>query len=589
LRHYWLIAGALVLGLGMAKHALAQAAPPQPSADEADQWTMPDQSRPVAGTNTRQPIATTPSTPSTQSTTPMPQVKEESSPAPAEPGNDSAILQKYRNHEKERTPPLLGNPGEPGPVAQRATPAPVSAQSTVGPAVMGPQTPTVHLEKIGPATLNAGKPLAYEIVAHNTGTVPVFNVVVEEQIPAGARLLRADPQPLLRDGLLIWNLGALEAGAERRIKLEVQPPGEGDLVSRANLTFSAASSLQTRITRPQLKLTKSGPETVQVGQPAPFQLQVTNIGTGPANGVVVRDHLPPGLRHEHGVEIEANIGTLAPGETRTISLETLATKAGHCVNEAVATGDDGLQASAQAAVTVTEPALVLHKNGPKKLFLGRAGNFEMEVANPGTASATNVQVTDSLPPELEFVSATEGGSYEPTTRKVTWNLGTLTPGQKRAFSVKLLAKGKGDPVNQAQAQADGGLEGKAGAGLHIEGVPALMLEVVDLEDPVEVGAETIYEIRVINQGTSPTTGLQIIATVPEGMATREVTGPTPYHEQGQQVIFDPLPTLAARADALFRVKVVGLKPGDMRFKVQMMSDQLRQPVYEEESTRVYKD
>jgi uncharacterized repeat protein (TIGR01451 family) len=347
--------------------------------------------------------------------------------------------------------------------------------------------------------------------------------------------------------------------------------------------------LQTRITRPELKLTKSGPESVQVGQPALFQLQVTNTGTGPVNGVIVRDNLPPGLRHEHGAEIEANVGTLAPGESRTISLETLATKAGQCVNSAVATGDDGLQASAQAVVTVTEPALVLHKSGPKKLFLGRAGNFEMEVANPGTAPATNVQVTDPLPPELDFVSATEGGTYEPTTRTVTWNLGTLMPQQKRAFSVKLLAKGKGDPVNQALARADSGLEAKAGTGLHIEGVPALMLEVVDLEDPVEVGAETTYEIRVINQGTSPTTGLQIIATVPEGMAARDITGPAGHHVQGQQIIFDPLPTLAARADATFRVKVVGLKPGDMRFKVQMMSDQLGQPVYEEESTRVYKD
>ena len=47
--------------------------------------------------------------------------------------------------------------------------------------------------------------------------------------------------------------------------------------------------------------------------------------------------------------------------------------------------------------------------------------------------------------------------------------------------------------------------------------------------------------------------------------------------------------MAAKADALYRVKVVGNKPGDMRFKVQMTSDQLRSPVYEEESTRVYKD
>ena len=112
---------------------------------------------------------------------------------------------------------------------------------------------------------------------------------------------------------------------------------------------------------------------------------------------------------------------------------------------------------------------------------------------------------------------------------------------------------------------------------------------VDLEDPIEVGAETTYEIRVVNQGTSPTTNLQIIATVPAGMTTRDATGPAPHRLQGQQVIFEKLPSLAAKADALYRVKVVGDKPGDMRFKVQMTSDQLRSPVYEEESTRVYKD
>ncbi len=165
----------------------------------------------------------------------------------------------------------------------------------------------------------------------------------------------------------------------------------------------------------------------------------------------------------------------------------------------------------------------------------------------------------------------------------------MPAGQKQMISVKGLAKSAGDPVNQAQAHADGGLEAKATAAVHLEGVPALLLEVVDLEDPIEVGAETVYEIRVVNQGTSPTTNLQIIATVPNGMTARDAAGPSPHQIHGQQVIYDKLPSLAPKADALFRVKVVGDQPGDMRFKVQMTSDQLRSPVYEEESTRVYKD
>jgi len=304
---------------------------------------------------------------------------------------------------------------------------------------------------------------------------------------------------------------------------------------------------------------------------------------------MLRDHLPEGLRHPNGSEVETDIGTLAPGESRTIVLETTAAKAGRFVNQAVVSGDEDLQALAQVAVVVTEPLLALTKTGPKRLFLGRVADFHIEISNPGSAPATNVQVTDTLPPEFDFVEASDGGKFDAATRAVTWNFGALPAGQKQMISVKGLAKAAGDPVNQAVARADGGLEAKASIGVHLEGVPALLLEVVDLEDPIEVGAETTYEIRVVNQGTSPTTNLQIVATVPAGMTTRNAAGPAPHRLQGQQVIFDKLPSLAPKADALYRVKVVGDKPGDMRFKVQMTSDQLRSPVYEEESTRVYQD
>jgi uncharacterized repeat protein (TIGR01451 family) len=468
--------------------------------------------------------------------------------------------------------------------------APWAAAQAQTPATpVATQTPTLQVDKIGPTTLNIGKPLKYEIVVRNAGSTPVQSVQVEEQIPAGARFVSAEPRPMLRSGLLIWNLGNLDAGVERRIKVELQPVGEGELDSHATVTFSTTSDLHTRITRPKLTLAKTGPQTVQVGQPAVFQLVVSNVGTGPASGVVLRDHLPEGLRHANGSEVETDIGTLAAGENKTITLETTAIKAGRFINQAVASGDEGLQALAQEAVVVTQPALNLVKSGPKRLYLGRVADFHIEVANPGSAPAINVQVLDTLPPEFEFVEASDGGKFDPATRAVTWNLGALPAGQKQMISVKGLAKGAGDPINEAVAHADGGLEAKASIAVHLEGVPALLLEVVDLEDPIEVGAETTYEIRIINQGTSPTTNLQIIASVPAGMTTRDATGPAPHRLQGQQVIFDKLPSLAAKADALYRVRVVGDKPGDMRFKVQMTSDQLRSPVYEEESTRVYKD
>ena len=120
-------------------------------------------------------------------------------------------------------------------------------------------------------------------------------------------------------------------------------------------------------------------------------------------------------------------------------------------------------------------------------------------------------------------------------------------------------------------------------------IAALALELVDLEDPVEVGGELTYEVRVVNQGSCPCTNIQITATVPEGLLPREATGPSAHRLQGPQIVFEPLPKLATKADVVYRMKARGVQPGDYRFQVQMTCDQLRQPVHKEESSRVYKD
>jgi hypothetical protein len=55
------------------------------------------------------------------------------------------------------------------------------------------------------------------------------------------------------------------------------------------------------------------------------------------------------------------------------------------------------------------------------------------------------------------------------------------------------------------------------------------------------------------------------------------------------VLFDPLPKLAPRADTAFRIRVQGLRPGDLRVRVQLLTAEMESPVTKEESTRVYAD
>jgi uncharacterized repeat protein (TIGR01451 family) len=316
---------------------------------------------------------------------------------------------------------------------------------------------------------------------------------------------------------------------------------------------------------------------------------VSNIGTGPVAGVVIHDTLPPELQHPEGTDIEADVGTLPPGETKTIKLEPTAVKAGRVVNEAIATSEDGQRATARAEVQLLEAALVLRKTGPREALIGHELDHRLEVVNPGQAPATNVVLTDVLPAGLDFVSASDGGVYDAASRQCSWALGTLEPGQTRTVNIGIRARAPGEWVNQAVARADRGLEAKAGQSVQVDGAPGITLEVVDLDDPVELGADTTYEIRVVNQGGCACQEVRITADVPAALQPLSADGPTDHRIDGQRVVFEPLAKLASRADAVYRVKVKARQAGEWHFTAYLQTAHMDRPVVREESTMVYND
>jgi uncharacterized repeat protein (TIGR01451 family) len=148
------------------------------------------------------------------------------------------------------------------------------------------------------------------------------------------------------------------------------------------------------------------------------------------------------------------------------------------------------------------------------------------------------------------------------------------------------AKLIGDWVNKATARADRNLAASASAPVTVEGIPALMLEVVDIDDALEIGGETDFEVRVTNQGTSPVGGVTIRAILPKELQLLHAEGATPHHQNGQEVVFEPVPKLTARADCTYKLHVKAIGSGDLRSQFFLTSDFLTSPVLEEESTTV---
>jgi uncharacterized repeat protein (TIGR01451 family) len=428
--------------------------------------------------------------------------------------------------------------------------------------------------------------LACTLVVRNTGAAAVASVRVEVPLPPGLRLLFSEPAADARGDRLAWDLGTLEAGAERRLPFELQADGPGEVLWNPTVTFTAADGPRTRVVRPPFALTVTGPEAAYVGGKVAFEIRVANHGEAAVPNVVVRDQLPPGLQHPEGGLIEAELGTLAAGAVRTLTLETTAARTGRLVNEVSARADGGLQARSRAAVLVREAALALRLEGPRQGLVNRELDFLLEVANPGSAPAAGLRLALTLPDGLDFLAASTGGTFDPSGRQVTWAPGTLAGGQRQTVTAKLRARRAGDWALRALARADQMAPAPATAAVHLDGVADLSLEWRAHDDPVDVGAETTFELCVLNQGSEPGVGVRLVAAVPDGLLPTQADGPTAVHIQQQQVVFEPLPQLAPRADAVYHIRVRGTHPGAGRFRVELTAASLRHPVLAEVDTHV---
>jgi uncharacterized repeat protein (TIGR01451 family) len=361
-----------------------------------------------------------------------------------------------------------------------------------------------------------------------------------------------------------------------------------------------------RVTRPRISVAASAMDAARVGDEVPITIKLTNTGSGTAQKLVIQAKLTDGLIHPQGSVIEAEVGPLAAGESKPLTLRATATKAGpqSCVITVVADGN--APESARVAVAAVEPLLNLKVAGPAKCLVRAEPTYTLELTNPGSAATDSLQAWAVVPDGFEFVQAGDGGTFTPANRTVVWKLAALPAGGTKMLTVKLRAAGPVDGALKAvaqsvaeQAPAAGGvvragatsrvLEAKADAVVKAEGVPALRFEVTDVEDPVEVGKEAVYEIRVVNQGTAACTNVLVSAVLGDGTTAAGVNGPTAGRGAGQTVTFDPVPSLGVKGEVVFQVKVKGGVAGDARFKVQVACDQIKSPVQKEENTRFYKE
>lgn len=521
-------------------------------------------------------------------------LSEATSNANSYPSNtNEAEAPAQPSYQSQPTTPIRDTPVDNGftPVTTGLT-SPAIDEGTGRPgesALEGVQRPALVIQKFAPAELQVGKEAKFIVKVRNVGQRPADQVIVSDEVPQGARLVATNPQADVSGGGIQWQLGTLSPGEERAMEMALMPTEEGEIGSVAQVTFASHASAKSRCTRPQLALRMTAPSEVLVGRQQRITIEVHNPGTGDATNVMLLENVPENVRHQSGPALEFEIGTLRAGETRRMELMLTAEKPGEVLNVLTARADGNLQVQQEVAFEVIAPSISVGVDGPSRRYLERPATYTVSVDNPGTAPAKDVQIITKLPKGMRFVRANNLGEYDSATHSVYWSLAELPEGQHGSVELVALPVQSGDQTIEVEGRAREGLEDRTTRDIRVEGLAAIMFEVADAQDPIEVGGSTSYDIRVVNQGSKAATNVQITALVPQGMTVTGASGETRHRVGAEGVVFEPLAQLAPKADTIYKVEVQGVQAGDQRILVEVKTDDITQPIRKEESTRVFGD
>ena len=304
---------------------------------------------------------------------------------------------------------------------------------------------------------------------------------------------------------------------------------------------------------------------------------------------MIEEAVPEGLSHAKGPVLEYEVGTIPPAGSRRLELTLTAAKPGRVRNVIRARSASGLVAQHTVELDVIAPDLLVKIDGPTRRYLERKATFTVRIENPGSAPASNVDLVTRLPQGLKFISTNNSGRYDRATHSIRWRLEQLPAHKWGEVQFAAVPEQVGEYNIHAEATASNDLQSEQDHRLNVEGIAALLFGLADQVDPIEVGATTTYEIRVKNQGTKNASNVQFVAQLPQGMQAIGADGPTNHRIQGDQVVFDSIPSLAAKGESSYRIRVKGVAAGDQTFRVRMTSDDIAAPVFKEESTKVYTD
>lgn len=458
--------------------------------------------------------------------------------------------------------------------------------------VSTPADAKILIEQKTPKTVKANDTFDCTIDVTNRSDFTITEAVLKQQLPSNFTLVSSNPKAVQDGNQLTWALKNLTPGTRTQIVLTGKVSSTGTLKYIGNTELSFANKGPENMTdaiRAELTFSLSNPKIVTVGEVFPVDMTFKNPGTAALTNVKVIKQLPDGLLTADGKsKLSLRVGDIAPGQDQIATTNMKTEKPGLYSTIFDATADDGISANAKMELKATKPNLVLTASAPSKRYVGRLIPYKISVKNNGDAVTKNITVKLELPDGIELAAVNENGTSSKAGQLATWNLASLIPDATMTLTASAMPKRIMVVNALASAETLGQDNQKQTLITDVAGIPGLLGNLTDVNDPVALGNEEIYTITMSNQGSLPATKVKVKCTLEDSMQFVKAEGATKGAlYDGDSVIFEPLSVLEPQSEAKWYVTVKALKIGDVRFKVDVTSDQLERPVHLEQSTNFY--
>ena len=357
---------------------------------------------------------------------------------------------------------------------------------------------------------NFGDNVTYTVTVSNDGIGDANNVVVKDTLGKGLKFISATGNYTFDEATntITWIVD-LAKGEFKTFKVNATVSGYGNVT---NTVIVGNKTFNKNVTVPEINPNKTvNNEIPNFGDNVTYSVTVTNDGIGDANNVVVCDILGKGLKFlnaDGNFTYDEKTGTitwivdLAKGETKTFNVNVTVLSYGDLSNKVVVGNKTVIK-----NITVPEinPGKEINIEVPN---FGDNVTYTVIVNNTGKVNATNVVVADKLGEGLVFVSASDGGVYNETTRTITWII-NLTAGETKYLYVNTTVSAYGNITNSV-------IVGNKTFNKNVTVPEIIPIKEVNSSD-IHIGDEITYTIAVSNPGKTNATNIVIKDVLPEGL------------------------------------------------------------------------